>query len=79
MHAVLAAGDGKPLNDSVDGLFSVVINWCAPNRPTDDVSILGLHNGCCRTMTARFPTSEVPSHHGGVKLCEIARSRNSHK
>ncbi|HWB12069.1 MAG TPA: SpoIIE family protein phosphatase [Pirellulales bacterium] len=43
MHSVLAGGNGKPLIDSVDQLFSAVTDWCAPDRPTDDVSILGLN------------------------------------
>lgn len=42
MHAVLQAGQNKPLSDSVNDLFATVSDWCQPGGPLDDVSILGL-------------------------------------
>ncbi|MEI6257078.1 MAG: fused response regulator/phosphatase [Planctomycetota bacterium] len=39
---VLAAGRLQPLEESVTGLLKRVEDWCQPNGPLDDVSILGI-------------------------------------
>ena len=42
MLAELTTGRAQPLQQSVDTLFGAVREWCVPNGPLDDVSILGL-------------------------------------
>jgi sigma-B regulation protein RsbU (phosphoserine phosphatase) len=38
----IAAGRRQPLDETVAGLLATVEQWCQPNGPLDDVSILGL-------------------------------------
>jgi len=38
----IAASRGQPLDKTVAGLLETVEQWCQPNGPLDDVSILGL-------------------------------------
>ena len=38
----IAGSRGQPLEQSVAGLLEAVEQWCQPNGPLDDVSILGL-------------------------------------
>ena len=38
----LSASRGRPLDETVAGLLATVEQWCQPNGPLDDVSILGL-------------------------------------
>jgi len=38
----IAAGRSQPLDETVAGLLATVEQWCQPNGPLDDVSILGL-------------------------------------
>ena len=38
----IAAGRRQPLDETVAGLLTTVEQWCQPNGPLDDVSILGL-------------------------------------
>jgi sigma-B regulation protein RsbU (phosphoserine phosphatase) len=38
----IAAGRGQPLDETVASLLATVEQWCQPNGPLDDVSILGL-------------------------------------
>ena len=42
MADLLAAARSAPLEDSVTGLLSRVEEWCRPEGPLDDVSILGI-------------------------------------
>jgi len=42
MAAVLGAGRTASLDESVKSLLVRVEEWCQPNGPLDDVSILGI-------------------------------------
>jgi sigma-B regulation protein RsbU (phosphoserine phosphatase) len=42
MNACLRESRSRPLDESVAGLLTAVEEWCRPNGPLDDVTILGL-------------------------------------
>jgi len=42
MAACIAARRDGPIDAEVTGLLEAVEQWCQPNGPLDDVSILGL-------------------------------------
>ncbi len=52
MLAALSASGSKELATSVNNLFDAVLAWCAPGRPKDDVSILGLEMADEQTRSA---------------------------
>ena len=42
MAACITSARGQSLEQSVAGLLTAVEEWCRPNGPLDDISILGV-------------------------------------